>query len=290
MKNRAFEIFLSVFGGAVFALAVAWIASPAGLVTGGVSGIGIVLKEVTGGALPIFVTSLVLNIPLFVICTLQRGMGFISKSVVAFASVTVFLSLFENIPSPLGLAGDILLSSLSYGIVSGVGLGLVLRAGATSGGTDMLAAIIKHKSPGSSIASLIALIDTAVIALGIFVFGLRISLYAIVALFISARVIDAVLSGIGTSKALFIISSKSEEISKRISCELNRGVTSMDIVGVYTGEKRKMLFTVVSSRELASLRRIVSECDRKSFVTVSDAKEVLGEGFGDLNVSKESLS
>ncbi|MBE6650793.1 MAG: YitT family protein [Ruminococcaceae bacterium] len=290
MKNRVFEIFLSISGGAVFALAVAWIASPAGLVTGGVSGVGIVLKEVTNGALPIFVTSFVLNVPLFIICTLQRGLSFISKSVIAFASVTVFLSLFENIPSPLGLENDILLSSLSYGLISGAGLGLVLRAGATSGGTDMLAAIIKHKSPETSISFLIVLIDIAVIALGVFVFGLRISLYAIAALFISARVIDTVLSGLGVSKAVFIVSDESEEISRHIGTELKRGVSCIDIVGMYTGEKRKMLFAVVSSRELAELRRIVGDCDKKAFVTVSDAKQVLGEGFGDLIGSKESLS
>ncbi len=282
MRNKIFEFIALVLGSIIFALAVAWIASPVGLVTGGVSGIGIVIKELTKGAVPIFMTSFVLNIPLFVICTVQRGIKFIAKSSVAFLILTVALSVFESIPSPLDFEGDLILSTLSYGLLSGLGLGMVLRSGATSGGTDMLAAIIKHKRPGISISSLIAVIDAVIIVLGVFVFGLRISLYAIIALIISSRVIDLVLSGFENSKSVFIISDNCEEIARRISAELSRGTTGLDAVGMYTGQKKKMLMAVISSRELSKLRRIVSDCDRSAFVTVSNTHQVLGEGFGEL--------
>lgn len=285
-----FETLTVMVGGVIFAFAVAWLASPVGLVTGGVSGVGIVLKELTGGKVPIFITSLVLNIPLFVICTLQRGIGFITKSLVAFLTLTIALSVFENMPSPIDFEGDVVMSTLSYGILSGIGLGLVLRAGATSGGTDMLAAIIKRRKPSMSISSLIAIIDAVIILFGTFVFGVRLSLYSIVALSLSAKVIDLTLSGLSVAKSVFIISDKCAEIAERISSELERGVTGIDAVGMYTGKKRKMLFAVVSSRELSALRRIVGECDGSAFVTVSNAKHVLGEGFDQIFASSDSLS
>ncbi len=288
MRNKNLEIVSAIAGGVIFSLAVAWIASPSGLVTGGVSGIGIVVKELSG--IPIFVTSLVLNIPLFVICTIQRGLRFITKSVIAFLTLTLALSVLENVPSPLDFEGDVLLSAFSYGILSGLGLGLVLKAGATSGGTDMLAAIIKGKKPSLSISGLIAVIDTAIVLIGMFVFGFRISLYAIAALFISAKVIDLVLSGVGSDKSVFVVSDRSDEISARIFTELKRGVTGIEAVGMYTGAKKKMLFTVVSSRELSLLRKIVGECDSRAFVTVGDAKQVMGEGFDEIFVSADSLS
>lgn len=290
MRNSLFETFIAIVGGVIFAFAVACLASPVGLVTGGVSGVGIVLKELTGGKLPIFVTSLVLNIPLFIICTVQRGVRFIAKSLVAFLTLTVALSVFENMPPPIDFEGDLVMSTLSYGILSGVGLGLVLRVGATSGGTDMLAAIIKRKKPSTPISALIAIIDAVIILLGTFVFGVRLSLYSIVALFISAKVIDLTLSGLGVAKTVFIISDECEEIAQRISTELERGVTGIDAVGMYTGKKRKMLFAVVSSREVATLRKIVGECDGRAFVTVSNAKQVLGEGFDQIFVSRDSFS
>lgn len=290
MKNSFFEILMAGLGSVIFAMAVAWIASPAGLVTGGVSGIGIVVKELTRGAVPIFVTSLLLNVPLFVICTVQRGLRFIVKSLLAFFILTVALSVFENIPSPLDLEGDPVVSTLSYGALSGIGLGLVLRSGATSGGTDMLAAIIKKKSPSLPISTLIVVIDIVIVLMGVFVFGLRISLYAVVALFLSAKAIDLVLSGVGVAKNVFIISDKSELIARRISDELRRGVTAIDAVGMYTGESRKILLAVISSRQLSSLRKIIGECDGKAFVSVVDAKSVLGEGFEEIFLSSDSFS
>ncbi len=285
---RVVEICKAVLGGVIFALSVAWIAAPVGLVTGGVSGVGIVLKELF--EIPIFLTGLILNIPLFVVCIVQRGWQFIVKSLIAFVSLTLALSAFEGANSPLDFENDLLMSTVLYGIVSGVGLGLVLQSGATSGGTDMLAAIIKYKKPDVAISELLLTIDVAVIAFGAFVFGLRYSLYAIIAVFISVRVIDIMLSGFGIKKSVFIISDKGNEISSLISSRLKRGVTGISSVGMYTNEKRRMLLTVVSSRELNEVRLIVGECDENAFVTIWDTKQVLGKGFNDINISKGSLS
>lgn len=288
MKNKTKEILIAMAGGTVFAVAVAWIASPVGLVTGGVSGIGILVKELTN--IPIFVTGLVLNVPLFIICTLQRGVGFITKSAIAFLTLTVALSIFESIPSPIDLEGDILLSAGAYALLSGLGLGLVLRAGATSGGTDMFAAIVKYRRPNFSISSLIVITDAVIVLSGVAVFGVRLSLYAVASLLLSAKMIDLVLSGADGAKSVFIISDHSPAIADRIASELQRGVTGIDIEGMYTHSKRQMLFTVVSSRELTELRKIVSETDGKAFVTISRASRVLGEGFDEVLPSSDSFS
>ena len=288
MKNKTKEILIAMAGGTVFAVAVAWIASPVGLVTGGVSGIGILVKELTN--IPIFVTGLVLNVPLFIICTLQRGVGFITKSAIAFLTLTVALSIFESIPSPIDLEGDLLLSAGAYALLSGLGLGLVLRAGATSGGTDMFAAIVKYRRPNFSISSLIVITDAVIVLSGVAVFGVRLSLYAVASLLLSARIIDLVLSGADGAKSVFIISDHSPAIADRIASELQRGVTGIDAEGMYTHSKRQMLFTVVSSRELTELRKIVSETDGKAFVTISRASRVLGEGFDEVLPSSDSFS
>lgn len=290
MKNTLTETFFAVSGAVLLAFAVVSLASPAGLVTGGVSGVGIVVKALTGGKLPIFVTSLFLNVPLFVISALQRGLKFIAKSSVAFMALTLALAVFENTPLTFDFEGDVLVATLFYALISGVGIGFILRSGATSGGTDMLAAIIKYKNPAHSISRLIAVIDGTIILLGTFVFGLRLTLYSVLALFLSARVIDLVMFGVSSAKAVFIVSDKSEDIARRISSELERGATGIPARGMYTGSERVMLLVVVSSRELSLLRKIVGECDESAFVTVTDAKYVLGEGFDKVFQSPDSFS
>ena len=284
MKNYLYII----LGSFIFSLSVAWIASPLGLVSGGVSGIGIVVKEITG-VIPVAVTSFVLNVPLFVISFIERGARFIAKSLFAFLSLTLFLGLLESIESPF-TSGDLFALSLVYGVLAGVGLGLVLRSGATSGGTDMLAAIIKRKKPHIKISLIILIIDIVIIFVGVFIFGITKGVYATISLVVSVKVIDIVISGISTSKAVFIITTKSECISQRVIKEIERGVTEIEGTGLYSGNTVKILFSVVSSRELSKLREIVGESDSNAFVTVSDAKEVLGLGFENLLKSDEKLS
>lgn len=284
MKNFLFIL----TGSFIFSVSVAWIASPLGLVSGGVSGVGIVVKEVTG-VIPIALTSFILNLPLFTISFIQRGWRFISKSIFAFLSLTVFLWVLEGIKPPFDLEGDLLVGAFLFGTLAGVGLGLVLRAGATSGGTDMLASIIKRKRPHLKISFLILVIDVLVIAMGVFLFGITRGVYATLSLVISVKVIDLTLSGISSAKTVFIMSEKSSEIASTVMNELKRGITGLRAKGFYTGEERTLLFSVVSAREISSLQRIVYDTDPDAFMTVNDAKRVLGEGFDSLINDENSL-
>ncbi len=284
MKNY----FYVIFGSFIFAFSVAQFASPAGLVSGGVSGIGIIIKEISGN-IPIALTGFILNVPLFIISFKERGRRFFTLSLTSFLSLTVFLWIFEELPLVFNSQNDILVSALSFGMLSGFGLGLVLRAGATSGGTDMFASIIKRRKPHLKISFLIMVIDVAVIVAGAIVFGYVKALYATVALFVAVRVIDSVLSGAKVAKAVFIVSEKEKEIAGRIMKELQRGVTGINAEGLYTNKMQKLVFSVVSARELTRLYEIVYECDSKAFVTVTDARQVLGEGFDEFSLLKNSL-
>lgn len=284
MKNLS----LILLGSLIFSVSVAWIASPLGLVSGGVSGVGIVVKELTG-VIPIALTSFVLNLPLFIISFLQRGWRFISKSLLSFLSLTLFLGIAEGIKPPFDLEGDLLVGAFLYGALAGLGLGLVLRAGATSGGSDMLASIIKRKKPHLKISLLILAIDVVIIALGIFLFGITRGVYATLSLALSVKVIDVVLSGISSAKIVFIMSDKNEEIASAVINKLKRGITGLNARGLYTGNEKILLFSVVSAKEISTLQRMVYDTDPDAFMTVNDAKKVLGEGFDSILNSENSL-
>ena len=263
MKNYLY-LFCGTF---LFSISVAWVASPAGLVSGGVSGVGIVVKEITG-VIPIALTSFVLNVPLFIISFFQRGFRFIAKSLTAFLLLTVFLAVFESLSSPFSFGTDLFAPALLFGVMSGVGLGLVLRSGATSGGTDMLAAIIKRKNPHIKMSHIILVVDVAIILLGIFLFGVLRGIYATLALVIATKVMDGVVNGFSTSKAVFIMSEKDKEISRFIMDSLERGVTGIEARGLFTDSEKTLLFSIVSRGELVTLRKTVPIGRRSTFIAL----------------------
>ena len=153
----------------------------------------------------------------------------------------------------------------------------------------MLASIIKFKKPRFKISRLILIVDLAVILSGVFIFGLQKSVWALIALVVSTKTIDLTLTGVKNERVVFIISRRHEEIALDIRDTLKRGSTLIEGVGTYTGEVRKILFTVVTSREIPPLKDLVSHHDPSAFMTVSDAREVLGEGFESIIKNKNSL-
>ena len=162
----------------------------------------------------------------------------------------------------------------------GVGLGLVFRYGATTGGTDLAARIVNHFIPGFTIGQTLLFIDTTVVIVAAVAFqSFLLGMYAIVTLFIASKIIDAILEGVNFAKALFIISDRSDEIAVRIMKELDRGVTALKGTGMYTGNNKQVLFCVVHRSQLPALKEIAGEIDRNAFIVLADIREVLGEGF-----------
>ena len=277
------EFLMILLGVTILALGINWFTSPLGLVTGGLSGVTIIVKEVSekafGYGIPLWITNLVLNIPLFVISIKQRGFIFAKKSLWAVGLLTCALWYTQFIPNVLDVQGDLLLGGVFGGAIIGLGIGIVLRTGGTTGGTDTLATIIKFKHSRFPIAKVMLAIDAIIILSGMLIFGSMKAMYAIIAVFITTKVITWVLEGLNYAKAAFIMSERSEEIADAIMHKIPRGVTGIKAKGMYTKEDKDMLFVVVSQKEITRLREMVREIDANAFIAIADVREVLGQGF-----------
>ncbi len=277
------ELLMILLGVTILALGINWFTSPLEIVAGGLSGVTIILKEVTtelfGYGIPLWITNLVLNIPLFVISIKQRGVEFAKKSIWSVGLLTCALWYTEFIPNILDVQGDLLLGGVFGGAIIGLGIGIVLKAGATTGGTDMLATIIKFKHARFPIAKVMLCIDAVIILSGMLIFGSIKAMYAIITVFITSKMITWVLEGMNYAKAAFIMSNKNDAIAEAIMKQIPRGVTGIKSTGMYTKEDKNMLFVVVSQKEITRLRDMVRAIDPNAFITIADVREVLGQGF-----------
>lgn len=271
---------LIVVGTGCMSLGIQWFYDPCGLVTGGFTGIGIIVRRLTVDVaehgIPLWMTNLLLNIPVFLIAYKVQGRKFVGKTAVA----TFLLSAWLYVIPAVDMAqSDFLLGSVFGGVISGVGMGLVLLSKATTGGTDMVAVLIQHKLRHYSVVQVMQLIDGIIVIAGLYAFGLKAGLYAVIAIFVSSKLSDALLEGMKYSKAAFIITDDHSQVAQALMEKLNRGVTGLRARGMYSGDEKCMLYCVVSKKEIVYLKEIVVGIDRNAFVIVSDAREVLGEGF-----------
>lgn len=270
------DYILMTLGAGLLALGVQCLYDPIGLVTGGFSGIAIIVKEVSNGMIPLWLTNLALNIPVFLIAWHVKGKQFIGRTVYATFAMSAWLYV---IPAVDLAQGDYVLAVIFGGLISGAGLGLVLLARSTTGGTEMVAVLIQHKFRHYSVVQLVLVLDGLVVLIGMYAFGFKAGLYAIVAIYIASKVSDALLEGLKYSKAAFIITDQHEKIAQAIMEQLDRGVTGLHATGMYSGDEKCMLYCVVSQKEIVDLKELVVKIDKNAFVIVSDAREVLGEGF-----------
>lgn len=269
-----------IAGTGLMSVGIKCIYDPTGLVTGGFTGISIIVKAMTGklieGGVPLWLTNLVLNVPVFLIALRIKGKRFIGRTAVATFLLSGWLYI---LPEWNFVAGDYTLAAIFGGVLTGIGIGMILLAKATTGGTDMVAALIQHKLKHYSIAQIMQFLDGAIVVMGLYFFGIQPALYAIVSIFIISKISDALMEGFKFSKAAFIISDKNEQVAKVIMQELNRGITGLNAKGMYSGEKKCMLYCVVSKKQIVELKELVLKIDKNAFVIVTDAREVLGEGF-----------
>ena len=282
MNSRPWYVdYLFIFmGTGIMALAIQCIFEPIGLVTGGFSGIAIIIRKMTAGivegGVPLWLTNLALNVPVFIAALIIKGRKFLGRTVIG----TVLLSFWLYVILQVDLTqGDYMLSAVFGGVITGIGIGFVLLAKATTGGTDMVSALIQKYVRHYSVVQILQVIDGMVVLAGLYVFGLKPALYAIVAIFITSKVSDALMEGMKYSKAAFIITDYYKEIADAIMTQLDRGLTGLDATGMYSGDKKTVLYCVVSKKEIVELKDIVAKIDPKAFVIVTDAREVFGEGF-----------
>lgn len=282
---------LIILGSLILAAGYVFFITPYKIVPGGVLGISIVIHYLTEGVfkftpagLPVGMMGLIMNIPLTIIGIKILGPRFGIKTILGFILVSVFIDLLTWLwgNDPL-VAGDALLSSIFGGVMIGFGLGLIFKSRATSGGSDIIAMIISKYTkimPGQ----LLIYIDSVIVLVGLIAFrDWRIPLYSWVVIFITGKVLDAVLTGANYDKSLFIITDKYDEIRDKIINDLNRSGTLIRGTGLYRESEKKIVFTTVNRRELVILESFIKEIDEHAFMTVFDAREVLGEGFKPLN-------
>ena len=262
-----------IVGGAAYPLFLV----PNGIAPGGLTGVATVLNYLFGA--PVGVTSLLMNVPLFLMGYKLMGGSFAFRSMIA----TVLFSLLIDLFRFPALTDDVLLASVYGAILLGVGLGLILRGGATTGGSDMIAKLVHHRLSFVSVGMILLFVDCTVIALAAFTMSTRAALYSLICIFVSSKVIDLVLAGFGSAKMCFVVSAQSAEIAGRIMKELDRGVTLLPAIGGYTGKETKALISVVDQKEVLAVKRIVSETDARAFMFITDTHETLGEGFHSLN-------
>lgn len=280
-KRTKMENYVYIVIGTIFmAVAINLVYEPLGMVTGGVTGIGIVVKHFTGfiveGGIPVWFTNIILNIPLFIAGYIIRGPRFIKNSLIGAISLTIALYV---IPITNVIGDEYFLASIFGGVFTGIGLGLVISASGSTGGTDLLGVLIHRYFPHYSLSAIIGVIDGIIVVLGALVFGIQATLYAIIALYITSKFSDNILEGFKFAKVALIISDSHQEIGDQIIKDLDRGVTGLYGKGLYTNSDKNVLFCVVSKKQISQLIQLVSEIDSKAFVIVSDAREVMGEGF-----------
>lgn len=274
------DYLLIIVGTGFIALGIQWLYDPSGLVTGGFTGFGIIVKQMSlsliDGGIPLWFTNIVLNVPVFLIALKMKGKRFIARTAVATFLLSVWLYM---IPMVDMAQGDMMLASIFGGVLFGVGMGLVLLARTTTGGTDMVAVLIQQKLRHYSVVQIMQVLDGAIVIAGLYAFGLKIGLYAIISIYIATKVSDALMEGMKFSKAAFIITDHYKQVADALMEKLDRGVTGLQATGMYSGDEKGMLYCVVSKKEIVDLKEIVVGIDRNAFVIVSDAREVLGEGF-----------
>lgn len=281
--RRAWRDYLLIIAGtSLMALAIKGIFDPVSLVTGGFSGIAIIVKNLTSGivgeGVPLWITNLLLNIPLFFVTIKIKGWHYMKRTVFA----TIWLSVaLAYMPQIRLMPDDIFLAAIFGGLISGSGIGLVLMANATTGGTDTMAVLIQHYVRHHSIARIMQVLDAVIVLVGVWIFGLNHALYAIISIYLVSKVSDGILEGLKVSRLAYIISEQYEEISQKIFEELDRGATALEATGMYSGTKKKVLLCVVSRKEIVRLRDIVRWVDKDAFMVVCDAREVFGEGFAE---------
>jgi len=287
-KKWLIDYSLIILGTFILAVSFVYFITPHKIVPGGVYGISIVVHYLTKGVfsfwpdgVPVGTFALMLDIPLIIAGIRILGPMFGVKTITGSILTAVFTDLLTWLrpQADVPLVDDVLLSCIFAGVLAGFGLGLIFKSRATSGGSDIIAMII-GKYTHIQIGHLMIYVDSVIVLFGLIAFGdWAIPLYSWIVIFITGKVIDLTMEGGNYNKALLIISKQHEKIKHKILVDLNRGGTYLKGEGMYTGEEKEIIYTVVSRREVSIIKEYISSIDPDAFITVMDTKEILGEGF-----------
>ena len=275
LKKYIIETIMIIIGALFIAIGTAFFLLPNQLSSGGFSGITTIIYYLIG--FPMGTTMIIINLPLFIIALLKIGKKFFFKALVGTAVLSIFLNAFEGVSA---ITHDRLLASIYGGILIGIGTAIILRTNASTGGSELLGNIIASFKPMARTGKLIILIDTIVVILNVLFFReIEVGLYSAIAIYLSGQMIDIIFEGTNFTKMIFIVSSKYEEIAKNIGIKIGRGSTGIYAQGMYHETDKMILWCVASRREIIRIKQIAKKLDEKAFIVISNAREVLGQGF-----------
>ncbi len=278
VRELAVDNIVWLFGCCCYSAAINIFNVPNNIAQGGFSGLAIVINYLTD--LPVGLMNLLLNVPLFVLALIFLGKKFVGRTLWATVMLSVVIDVMAVFLEPYAYTGDKLLAALFGGALSGFGLALVFWRGATTGGTDIMARLIRLKFRHISMGKMILISDALIILIAAIVFrSVESALYAAIVTFVSSRVLDYVLYGFDKGKLLMIVSEHAQEIAKDITTQTKRGVSILPVIGGYTGQSKNMLVCVLRGNEVSRIMKIVKSRDPNTFTIITEAGEIIGKGF-----------
>ena len=275
IKNIIIEISGTILGAFIIAVAVSLFLLPNKLSSGGVAGIATITYYLLNMSMGI--SMLLINIPLFLMSILKVGKAFFVKSVIGTISLSLFTDMLDKLAP---LTHDKFLACIYGGILMGVGTAILLKVNSSTGGSDLASYIAKAYKPTVKVGEIIAILDIIIVVLNmIFLKEIEIGLYSAIAIYIMGKIIDILFEGIYFTKLIYIVSEKSEEIAKEIGKNIGRGTTGIYGKGMYTNKDKLILMCAVTRKDIAKAIQIIRKIDKKSFVIITNSREVLGLGF-----------
>ena len=275
IKKAIIESAGTVIGAAIMAFGVSSFLLPNQLSSGGISGIATITYYLL--KIPMGAMIMIINIPLFILAGYKIGKEYFIKSLIGTVSLSLFIDILDKYPP---VTTDRFLASIYGGVIIGVGTAIILKVGSSTGGTELVANLIKTYNPYISMSKYLTIIDIVIVTWNVIFLGhIEIGLYSAMAIYVYGKMIDITFEGIYFTKLLFIISDKNEEISNAIVTEVRRGVTGLYGKGMYKDKEKLVLICAASRRDVYKIKDLARKIDKKSFIVVANAREVLGKGF-----------
>lgn len=274
-KKAIVNIMGTIVGAAIMAFGTSAFLLPNQLSSGGLSGIATITYYLL--KIPMGAMIMALNIPLFILAGYKLGKEFFTKSLIGTVSLSVFIDIFDKYPA---ITNDRFLACIYGGALIGIGTAIILKVGASTGGTDLVATVIKGYNPYISMSRYLIIMDIVIISLNVLFFKhIEIGLYSAIAIYLYGQMIDIIFEGVYYTKLLFIISDKNEEISKAIGESIKRGVTGLYGKGMYKNEDKLVLICAASRNDTAKIKDVAKTIDKHCFIVIGNVREVLGKGF-----------
>lgn len=267
------RISLVLLGSLLIAISINGFLIPHQLLSGGISGISILLNYTVG--ISVSLAIIILNIPIFIIGYKLVNKQFIAISLIGTISLSTFLYLTEGMTM---VVDDILLSSIFGGVLGGLGAGIIFTNRGSTGGMDIIAVILR-KYYSVNIGNTLLIINALIVLISSFIFGIKLALYTLISIYANALVVDKVQEGLERKKAILVISNQHDRVKTAIISEIHRGVTLLEGEGGYTNQSKKVILCMVNPFQLAKIRETILDIDENAFITVLNASEVLGQGF-----------